>query len=386
MIRTRGPRVVLLGMLSNMPVAGVAWQTLHYLVGLQRLGCDVTYLEAHRLYPSMFGSSEGAASYIDRILRPYGFGDRWAYEARHDVQQCFGLSEGELRRRLESADLVINLHGGTMPKPEHYANGHLIFLETDPVALQIELHDGLQSAVDFLSPHAAFFTFGENYGQADCRLPVSDCFPFKPTRQPVVMEWWQSDSPAGAAFTTIGNWNQDHRHRAVYFEGTAYGWSKHAEFMKLLDLPQRVSQPFELALATCGDEDRQMLEEHGWHVRDALGLSQNLCTYRDYICASRGEFTVAKDQNIQFRSGWFSDRSATYLAAGRPVINQETGFSNVLPTGEGLFAFTTMDEVIDAIDEINADYPRHSRAAQAIAHEYFDSDVVLGRLLTDVGW
>lgn len=171
------------------------------------------------------------------------------------------------------------------------------------------------------------------------------------------------------------------------FRGEPYHWSKHFEFIKFIDLPSRTRQPFELALSSCGETDRQMLESRGWRVRRAVDFSKGLDfdAYRDYICGSRGEFTVAKDQNIRLRSGWFSDRAATYLAAGRPVITQETGFSNILPTGEGLFAFSTMDEILAAVDAINSDYPRHRRAASEIAREYFSYDVVLKKLLQQIG-
>jgi hypothetical protein len=387
-IRAGNRRVVVLGMLSRMPFAGVAWQTLHYLVGFQRLGCEVTYVEAHGTYPAMFGGSEGAATYIDRILRKFDLGKNWVYQARHDDDRCFGLSEGDLQRRLESADLVLNLHGGTMPRPEHYATGRLFLLETDPVALQIELHDRVQAAIDFLEPHAGFFTFAENYGFPNCPLPVSSQFRFRPTRQPVVTDWWASEGPdprPNAPFTTIGNWKQDQRHRDVLFQGEAYAWSKHREFMRFLQLPQHTTQPFELALASCEPADQSLLEEHGWRVVDALDLSKKLHPYRSYIQSSRGEFTVAKDQNIRLRTGWFSDRSATYLAACRPVITQDTGFGRLFPTGVGLFAFAELEEVVEAVELINADYSRHSSAAGEIAREHFDSDVVLGRLLQDVG-
>ena len=167
----------------------------------------------------------------------------------------------------------------------------------------------------------------------------------------------------------------------MVYGGERYTWSKHHEFLKFLDLPSRVDQGFELALGKYDESDRAMLESKGWNVRHALDFSTDLDEYRCYIASSRGEFTVAKDQNIRLRSGWFSDRSATYLAAGRPVVTQETGFSDLFPTGAGLFAFSTIDEAVEAIKAINADYPAHSRAAAEIAREFFDSDVVLSRLL-----
>jgi hypothetical protein len=168
-------------------------------------------------------------------------------------------------------------------------------------------------------------------------------------------------------------------------DGELYRWSKHFEFMKFLDLPSRTSQRLELALAGCDVEDRRLLEQHGWRIRDASEVSCDLDVYREYIGGSRAEFTVAKDQNVRLRSGWFSDRSATYLAAGRPVVTQDTGFSHVLPTGQGLFGFSTMDEAVAAVDAINSDYQRHSRAASELARAYFDSDLVLTRLLEDCG-
>jgi hypothetical protein len=185
------------------------------------------------------------------------------------------------------------------------------------------------------------------------------------------------------AFTTIAGWQQ--LWRDVTLNGELYRWSKHLEFMKFLDLPSRTSQTLELALAGCNEDDRRMLEQQGWRIRDASEVSDDIDTYRRYIGGSRAEFTVAKDQNVRLRSGWFSDRSATYLAAGRPVVTQDTGFGNVLPTGRGLFGFSTMDEAVAAIDAINTDYEGHSRAAGELARAYFDSDLVLTRLLKDCG-
>ena len=379
-------KIVLLGMMSKMPVAGVVWQTLHYLVGFRALGYDVYYVEAHARTPSALmeheheDSSAKAAAFIDGVMRQYDFADRWAFHALHADGRCYGLSDVQLNELYRSAALIINLHGGTMPLPEHSATGRLLYLETDPVALQIELHDNLQTTVDFLAPHFAFFTFGENYGSADCGLPVDHRFKFHPTRQPVVLDFWGSNGTApGSAFTTIGNWQQ--QWREVVFRGETYYWSKHHEFLKFLDLPRRTSQPFELALSGYTDDDQRMLEQYGWQVTHALSFSCDMAAYRAFIARSRGEFTVAKDQNVRLRSGWFSDRSATYLAAGRPVITQETGFSRILPTGEGLFAFSTMDDICSAVETINSDYDRHARAARAVAREYFDAPTVLSQLV-----
>jgi GT2 family glycosyltransferase len=402
-----GKKIVLLGMMTKIPVAGVVWQTMHYLIGLERLGYDVYYVEAHAVAPSMLmmsvfdrlgleqadsgtsadrhhdGGSERQAAFIDRQMRRFGLGDRWALLAQHDDGRCYGMSRSQLRRLYGSANLIINLHGGTHPSPELAATQRLVYLETDPVLLQIELHYDHPDTIGFLDQHCAHFSFAENYGNPDCGLPVSDRYPLHPTRQPVVLDFWRGrGSAAGPSFTTVGNWRQSLRE--LMFEEESYSWSKHQEFLKFLDLPQRSSTSFELALSSYEEEDRRMLESDGWHVRDALELSADLDAYRDYIAGSRGEFTVAKDQNVRFRTGWFSDRSATYLAAGRPVISQETGFSNVLPTGEGLFHYSTVQEVLEALELIDRDYERQCRAAQELAAEFFSHDVVLSRLLAQV--
>src|SRR5581483_9585722 len=209
-------------------------------------------------------------------------------------------------------------------------------------------------------------------------------FPFHPTRQPVVLDLWSDVAAApGRAFTTICNWKQDWRD--VRLRGETYTWSKHHEFLKLVDLPERSGRELELALSSIDERDRTLLEGKGWRLRDAMEFSEDLDAYRGYIAASKGELTVAKDQNVRLRTGWFSDRSATYLAAGRPVITQETGFSNALPTGEGLFAFSSTDDAVGAMEEIDSDYGRHCAAAEGIGREFFSHEVVLGELLSRVG-
>jgi GT2 family glycosyltransferase len=383
------PKVVLLGMMTKMPVAGVAWQNLHYLLGFERLGCETYYVETHARTPSMLMSSAEddssalAAEYIGSLMRRFGFADRWAFRALHDDGRCFGMSERELEGLYGAADLLINLHGGTLPYPELAATGRLVYLETDPVQLQLELAHGLRETVEFLEPHSAFFTYAENWDNPDCRLPHSERFAFKPTRQPVVLDLWPDRSPQPAdVFTTIGNWRQDWRD--VTFEGERYTWSKHQEFLEHLDLPERSGQAFELALSSCEEGERQLLRRRGWRVREALEISRGIDRYRDYVGASRGEFTVAKEQNVRLRTGWFSDRSATYLASGRPVVTQETGFRNVLPTGRGLFGFESPDEALAAVEEIDRDYSGNAAAARELAREHFSHEVVLGAMLEEL--
>jgi GT2 family glycosyltransferase len=383
-------KIVLLGMMTKMPVAGVVWQYVHYIVGLQRLGYDVYYVEQHARTPSMFMQTERcdgstkAATFLSGVMQRLDLEHAWAYQALHESDHCFGMSESQLNRLFASAELILNVHGGTEPRPEHSATGRLVYLETDPVQLQIELHRKRQITIDFLAQHCAFFTFGENIGNPDCALPAPKQFRFFPTRQPVVIDLWSNKGHGeGNVFTTVANWRQ--RWRTVKLRGEKYTWSKDLEFFKYVDLPTRTGQQFELALAGCDEAEKQRLQERGWKVRDAAELSRDSDAYQQYIASSRGEFTVAKDQNVRLRSGWFSDRSATYLACGRPVVTQETGFSNIFPTGCGLFAFNTVDEAADALEQIDRDYAKQRRVAREIACEYFDAEIVLSKLLREAG-
>ena len=385
-------RIVVLGMMTKIPVGGVVWQTLHYLEGLRRLGCEVHYVEAHARTPSMFLTTETddgsgrAADFLQRTLDRIGMRDRWALWALHDDGAVYGTSRPELDRWLQRADAVINLHGGTDPALVEAAAGRLVYLETDPVQLQIELHDGVAETREFLDAHEAFFTYGELWGRPSCRLPTSREYTFHPTRQPVICDWWTAPPPAvGAAYTTVANWRQPWRE--VVFGGERYGWSKDQEFDMVLDLPTRLegAVDFELALSGIDEDGRRRLEQHGWRTADGLRISADPDDYRAYIASSAAEFTVAKDQNVRLRSGWFSDRSATYLAAGRAVVTQSTGFEEVLPTGDGLWAFHDADEAAEAISTIAADPVRAGAAARNLALEYFAHDRVLTPLLETVG-
>jgi hypothetical protein len=370
---TARPTIVLLGMMSRHPVAGIVWLTMQYVVGLERLGYDVYYVE-----------TVGDPSFVSDVMRRFGVGERWAIDARAYEGRTYGLSERRLAEIYESADAVINLHGGTKPLEEHRCAPNLVYLETDPVELEADLHGGAEGSWEFLLRHNAFFSWAENYSNPDCRLPLPDEPRFLPTRQPIVLDFWRTDGAGPRnGFTTIGNWKQ--LYRDVVIDGETYFWSKHLELLKVIDLPRRTGASLELALASYDDDDRRLLENHGWSVRDAAPLSADIDSYRHYVVESLGEFTVAKDQNIRLRTGWFGDRAGAYLAAGRPVIAQDTAFSNILPTGEGLFAFDTIDDAAAAVEAVLSDYERHSRAAAEIAREWFGHDVVLTNMLDALG-
>jgi hypothetical protein len=393
MIERQRTTVVVLGMMGRTPFAGVAWQVLHYLEGFRRLGCDVYYVEDTGDWPydpeqnTITDDCAYTTRFLDRLMAWCGLGQHWAYVAAPQGGRTFGLTEDEVACLFEDADALVNLTGATVLRPQHLRVPVRIYLETDPVRPQIEVAQGRQFTIDLLDAHTHHFSYGENLGVADCGVPV-ERFHYRPTRQPIVLNWWANgkgalSDPAHGCFTTIASWKQSDRD--LEWNGQTYTWSKHHEFLKFLDLPRRAGRPLELALA-CGDSEAiRLLQSNGWRVVDALALSKDLAPYRAYIQGSAGEFTVAKDQNIRLRSGWFSDRSACYLAAGKPVITQDTGFGNVLPTGRGLFAFRTTEDILAALDALAGDYEEHCRAARDLAAEYFAAEKVLGRLLEEAG-
>jgi hypothetical protein len=199
-----------------------------------------------------------------------------------------------------------------------------------------------------------------------------------------VLDLWENNSfrANGAALNTIATWHN--KGKDIVYNGETYYWSKDREFKKILDLPKRRAVPFELAVGV-DSKTQQLLEGNGWRVVDPISLSSDVSSYRDFILKSRGELTVAKDQNIRLRSGWFSDRSACYLAASRPVINQDTAFGSYLPTGKGLFSFQTMEDILAAVDEIESDYEDNCHTAREIAVEHFAAEKVLRSLMSRAG-
>jgi hypothetical protein len=379
--------LVVLGIMGCLPVAGtgMAWNTIQHLIALRRLGYDVYYVEASGVWPFNARTDDCTfpVTYISSVLNRFGFQDKWAYVAAHSDNRCYGLSELQVKDLYTRAAAIINLFGGTILNDEHMRCPIRIYLETDPVVHQLRIANGEQRYIDLVGAHTTLFTWGANYDEPDCGVPVKP-FSYKPTRPPVILDYWHSPcDPAAQYFTTIGHWDQSVKD--LEYNGERYSWSKHSEFLKILELPRCTPQEFSLALAIDEPATVQMLEGYGWRVEDAYQISQNLESYRDYIWRSRGELTVAKDMNVRLRSGWFSERSACYLAAGKPVVTQETGFSKSLPAGLGLCAFQKLEDIPPALEAINSDYRRHSQAAKEIAAAYFDAEKLLRHVMNEAG-
>ena len=387
---SKGLRIVVLGMMGRCPFGGQTWLYLNWLRGFHKAGHEVWYVEDDSVWPydprqnTITDDCHYAVRHIADCMARIGLPDRWAFRLADRKDACWGLSEQRLMDLYRSCDVIMNVVGATDLREEHLAVPFRIYVECDPVTSELQLANGDEHTRVAFANHHVIATYGENFGNADCGVPLNGTA-YRKTRQPVDLDLWPVAYKQEAPFfTTIGNYRQSGND--VEYQGKVYYWSKHHEWGKFLDLPQRTKQAFELAMMPDDPADRTCLEAHGWRLVPPLHMSLDCFgAYPAYFRESRAEFTVAKDQNVRLRSGWFSERDACYLATGKPVVAQDTAFSNVLPTGEGLFAFTTMDEALEAIDTINADYQRHCQAARSIAEEYFEAGKVAARLLAEVG-
>ncbi len=399
--------IIVVGTLASDPYAGMAWMHMQIAVGLLRLGHNVFYFEITDTWPydpvlqTRVDNADYAVPYLKKVSESFGLKDRWAYRSSFSKnKEWFGLTKIKAEALLADADLVFNISGATIFKYLELKTGRLVYYGTDPVYPEIKYAQGDALAIAAIDEHDDVVSYGENIGNPDCPIPALPRLRAK-TRQPVLVNMWEGGDPLKKEFTTVGNWKQGGRD--LQFNGETYYWSKHYEFLKFIDLPKRVNQPIELAMNLAkpetfkhstgtvvpalgvADDEYSVLTSNGWILADAPAFTTDPWQYRDYIISSRGEFTFAKDQNIRLRSGWFSERSACYLAAGRPVITQDTGFGVTIPTGEGLFSFNTMEEILFAFDAINSNYKKHSEAARDIAVTYFKAETVLEKLLNDLG-
>jgi hypothetical protein len=383
-------RIIVLGMMGRCPFGGQTWLYLNWLRGLHRLGHEVWYVEDDSVWPydpeqnTVTDDCAYAVRHIAQSMDRIGLGDRWVFRLADREGACWGLSEFELKELYRTCDLLLNVVGATDLRDEHLKAQRRIYVECDPVTAELRLANGDEHTRIAFANHELIATYGENYGADDCGVPLNGMTYWK-TRQPVDLELWPMQyDPDAPYFTTIGNYRQNGSD--VEFNGETYHWSKHHEWLKFIDLPRRCNQQFQVAMMPDDPEDRQLLQSHGWQLVRPLEMSLDIFgAYPEFFRHSRGEFTVAKDQNVRLRSGWFSERDACYLASGKPVIAQDTGFSNILPTGEGLFGVKTVEEAAAAVDAINSDYRRHCYAARGIAEEYFDAVKVARKLLSDIG-
>ena len=385
-------KIVVMGFMGSCPIAGVIWQHIHYIVGLQRLGHDVYYIEDSARIPynaETFDTNNDytyATRLLERLAQEFHFENRWGFCARYLPEKpTAGLALKEICQLYRDADAILNVCGTQEFNDDLLQSERILYVESDPGVEQIKVDNGVTSTEDYLKRHHALFTFGENVGTKKFPVPTHG-FKWLPTRQPVVTDLWSTtDSPAQAAvFTSIANWSTSGL-KDITWRGEKYLWSKSLEFLRFVEAPKKSGEPFELATDIKDKETREKFDQNDWRFVSPHQMSVDYWRYRDYIRQSKGEFTVAKDQYIRLNTGWFSDRSACYLAAGRPVIIQETGFSGHYGNNRGLLAFRSLPEIVEAVKMINADYGAHSRAAREIAREVFEAEGVVRSLLQRAG-
>jgi hypothetical protein len=406
------PRIIVSGALANKHgQGGEAWVRLSWILGLQRLGFDVLFLE------ELGGTPDPAVvRYFQQTVERFGLADTSALISL-DGESLAGLSRAAMIKFASESEALINISGHLTLEPVMERVRPRVYIDIDPGFTQFWHASELTGAR--LNGHDYYFTIGRNIGLASCEIPTRGVV-WRHTFPPVVLEEWPvidalgrdavhcapeegkvsgkagdgvesapthlRAAPAEAKFrfTTIANWRGSFG--PVQFGGKTYGLKVH-EFRKFIELPRRSGRSFEIALQIHPGDNRDLdaLRACGWRIVDPAQLAATPDGFRQYVQASGAEFSVAQGMYVDTNSGWFSDRTVRYLASGKPALVQETGFSRHIPVGKGLLSFRTMDEAIEGAARIAREYQEHCRAARQLAEEYFDSDKVIGQMLAEIG-
>jgi hypothetical protein len=383
------PLIVVSGPLANKPGnGGAAWTRLGWALGLRQLECDVYFVE--QISSANCVDADGSRcdpahsvnlAYFTEVTQQFGLGDRSAL-VLESGSWCAGLNSSELLDLAQDADLLINISGHLTIDRLKSRFRKRAFLDLDPGYTQYWYASGL--GVEHIRDHHFYFTVGENIGRDDCQIPVSD-ISWRPIRQPVLLRSWPvvdvEDGPL--RFTTVASWRGPYG--PISHNGVQLGPKAH-EFRKFLTLPTQSDHEFEIALDIhpADRRDLEAMRAQGWHIADPAAVAGNPSAFRQYLQQSGAEFSVAQGIYVNTNCGWFSDRTVRYLASGKPALVQDTGFSRIYPVGCGLVPFRTLADAVNGADRVDRDYAAHSRAARAIAEQFFDSDTVLTTLLQDV--
>ena len=382
-------RIVVTGLLAQYAFGGVTWDYIHYLLGFRSLGHDVWYLEDSGSWPydpvreTYSDDCSYNVNYLRIMMAQFDLGDRWIY--RNGADGVFhGAGEKAARDLIKTGDLLVNVSSAGWLRDYEFGVKHQMFIDGDPMFCQVGLLDPKNA--DYAArvrAHDSQFTFGLNIGGPGCLAPETG-IRWKKTVQPVALDQWPLQKTETLdRFTTVMNWSS---YPPIEWQGKIYG-QKDLEFEKFKTLPSRTPQHLEMAMGKGIGDQRPIkeLQALGWTILEAGQVLPDHRSYRDFLATSKAEWSVAKHGYVAGRTGWFSCRTACYLALGRPAIVQETGWSDYLPAGDGLLTFTNLDEAVAAIDDINEHYAEHQAAARALAEQYFDAKRVCSDLLSQAG-
>jgi hypothetical protein len=382
-------RIVVTGLLGQYAFGGVTWDYIQYLLGFRALGHDVWYLEDSGAWPydpvkqTVSDDCTYNVGYLRSMMESFGFADRWIYRNGADGK-FHGAGETAARDLIRNADLLVNVSSAGWLKDYDFGVKHQMFIDGDPMFCQVGLLDPKNA--DYakrVRAHDSHFSFGLNLGAPDCLAPDVG-IRWKKTVQPIALDWWPAQNDEGLdRFTTVMNWAS---YAPVEWQGKLYG-QKDLEFDKFKQLPQRTPQHLEMAMGqgVGGRRPTEELRALGWTILEAGEVLPDHASYHEFLRTSKAEWSVAKHGYVAARTGWFSCRTACYLALGRPAVVQETGWSDHIPAGDGLLAFSTLEEAVDAIADINDHYAEHQAAARALAEQYFDARKVCADLLKQAG-
>ncbi|GAA4013933.1 hypothetical protein GCM10022408_28840 [Hymenobacter fastidiosus] len=389
-------RIVVGGFIGLYPTGGVTWDYLQYPLGFQLLGHDVFYIEDTGQYPTYRKTDRplddpfDTVTYLQKTMQEFGLSQRWAYRDTFNGK-CYGMSLAQVMEICATADIFINVSDATIYREEYLKIPTRILLDSDPMFTQVQTTE--VESIDLryhtakipMSCYTHYFSFGENIGAENCRIPTLD-INWLPTRQPICFDYWNKQAMSAQtcklSFSTVMNWSTRTK---LFFEKEEWG-QKDVEFKKFIDLPKMFDDiNFKIILAVSAGFKKNVnpshIENYGWKVLDPMDVIATTHDYKRFIQSSSAEFSAAKETYVKSNSGWFSGRSACYLAAGKPVVAQDTQWSKYIPSGEGLLACSDLTTASAAITDVIQDYPRHAKAAKSIGYEYFDSGKVLSHLL-----
>jgi len=378
-------RIIITGLVGQYPFGGVIWDYIQYLLGFRSLGHQVLYLEDSGAWPydpaagTITDDCSFALQSLHEIFTDFDLSESWVYRNGADGR-FHGAGEKVAREWLRHGDLLVNVSSAGWLRDYDLRVGHRMFIDGDPMFCQIGLLDGSNPLyAGRLRDHDSHFTFGLSVGQPDCPVPV-DGITWRSTVQPVALDQWPvTPVSADAPWTTVMNWAS---YKPKVWEGRTYG-QKNLEFNRFRDLPAKTNVPLRLAmgLGVDGQRPAQELRQLGWDLVEPQEVVPDHSSYCSFLTSSRGEWSVAKHGYVEGKTGWFSCRTACYLAAGRPAVVQETGWSRHLPSDQGVLPFTTLDEAAEGLGKVTRNYSEHSKAAREIALEFFDAKKVCQDLL-----